>query len=163
MTLTTQLLKELGDSLGSLKAVPECDILSDDSMTTQVGISVDTTNISLLVLMMHELLSCIALAPMATVHVRYTYLFEKLSRLEHLLHPKIDVTTDQIIEVLILHQSIIGLIRACPHTFIVARLEEYMRETKGICESLGKQYAKNIIENHNTSVIVDTVTVVETV
>ena len=160
-SLTASLLSKLAmsviDEEECMVDLPEEDT---DSMTTMVGGTVqgDSDKLITLLLMMHELLSCIGLAPVQSVHSRYDALLAQLHKLNHLIvSSAITPTSEEVVDVLLLHQSITGLIGACPHTFIVKRLEDYVSETKTICEELGRQYKHLILGS--SSVIVNKISV----
>ena len=159
-SLTASLLSKLALSVIEEDIdLPEED---NDSMTTMAGgggtVQEDSDKLITLLLMMHELLSCIGLAPVASVHARYDTLLTQLHKLNHLIvSSAITPTSEEVVDVLLLHQSITGLIGACPHTFIVKRLEDYVSETKSICDALGSQYKHLIVGS--SSVRVNTISV----
>ncbi len=109
-----------------------------------------TEEIGVLVLMMAQLLECIKMGPMLSVHIVATKCAKRLDTVTYLVNIKDrEVTTEEVVKVLILHQSIKGLINICPHTFIVAQLEDYIAETESIIKSLSKRYKEQIVDERS--------------
>ncbi len=64
--------------------------------------------LGVLILMMGQLLECVSMAPLITVHVCVEKCAKKLGEVSHLIYtkPQRKVSTEEIVKVLILHQSI---------------------------------------------------------
>ena len=150
-------MESILSELSELSALPEED---DDSMETHVDAreppkfpvdcqpTTQTEEIGVLVLMMGQLLECVKMGPMLSVHIVATKCAERLDKLTYLINTKgRKVTTEEVIKCLILHQSIKGLINACPHTFIVAQLEDYIADTQQIIASLYSNFKEQIADD----------------
>ena len=151
------ILSELS-GLAAAAPIPE----EEDSMETQTDVpavplfepnvvpSSHTEEIGVLVLMMAQLLECIKMGPMLSVHIVANKCAKRLDSVVYLVDIKDrKVTTEEVVKVLILHQSIKGLINICPHTFIVASLEDYISETESIIKSLSKRYKEQIVDERS--------------
>ena len=153
-------MQNIISELSSLSG-PEAE---EDSMETQAGVgdhpphfpqnskpSNHTEEIGVLVLMMGQLLECVSMAPMVAVHICATKCAQRLEQVTYLIYTKgRKVTTEEVVTVLVLHQSIKGLISACPHTFIVAQLEDYITETQEIIDSLYSRFKDQITDNNSS-------------
>ena len=158
------ILSELsGLTAENLAAIPEgSEAGSDDSMRTQVDVrpprfsinqqpSNQTEEIGVLVLMMCQLLACVSMAPVLSVHIVAGKCKVRLDVLTYLINTKGRVvTTEEVVKCLMLHQSIKGLIDACPHTFVVAQLEDYVQDTQKIIDSLYHRYKEHIVDDSST-------------
>ena len=154
------IISELSGSM----CVPDATEESQDSMDTQApnlcrlpkfSDSIphnQTEEISVLVLMMNQLLECVAIAPMKSVHICVTQCATRLDSLSHLIYIKNErrVTTEEVVKVLLLHQSIKGLVKTCPHTFIVAELEDYIKGTQNIIDSLYGRFKMQIVDESSS-------------
>ena len=156
------ILSELS-GLAAAAPIPE----EEDSMETQTDVpavpsplfepnvlpSSHTEEIGVLVLMMAQLLECIKMGPMLSVHIVANKCAKRLDAVVYLVNVSRErnreVTTEEVVKVLILHQSIKGLINICPHTFIVAQLEDYISETESIIQSLSKRYKEQIVDERS--------------
>ena len=147
--------------LDEIKNLAKIDEQSEaDSMETEAPIGVssvphfnkkkpqtDNDELSLLILYMHQLTSCISLAPILAVHIAYTHIVARLEQVAPLVHISHNVTTEEVVRVLLLHQGIVGLISACPHTFVRRELEDYVSKTQALIDSLYGRFKAQIADD----------------
>ncbi len=105
--------------ISELSGLADAD--ESDSMETQMGDFLEcpkcpcnykpqshAEQLGVLILMMGQLLECVSMAPLITVHVCVEKCAKKLGEVSHLIYtkPQRKVSTEEIVKVLILHQSI---------------------------------------------------------